>query len=288
MMQSGNATDIDARPSAVGAASVEIDAPVANPQHIYVSALPVDAAAAIGTAQTPVPTADSTPAPVAATSKDKASKRPAPSCTGRLGMFITSKARYWNFLTLYLIVFFILFQVSCLITASASVQLTLSYLFCVCFFLFLFQNYMIEGVLDGLSPDSDDPGPWSKSTDPYSIWLAKLIVPQVEFSVMFLLLWGMAWFPISMCRWIANQLSKTNAARYLPLQSLTAVHIAQGIHFLVSGSSLILLICVLSYLHFGFFVALSRAFFHLFLSLNQSCCRSKSALSSFSSWPTSV
>ena len=60
-------------------------------------------------------------------------------------------------------------------------------------------------------------------------WLVA-VVSTVEFALMFLLLWGLILLPLTMCRYLAAELSRTSAARWLPLAHLTDFHKFVGTH----------------------------------------------------------
>lgn len=92
----------------------------------------------------------------------------------------------------------------------------------------LFQHNFYIGWMDATAPDSEDPGP-DDGTDP--MWLAKVVVPTFEAAAMFIVLWGMALLPITLCRWLIAQVAKTGAARYLPLTHLVDFHIFVGTSF---------------------------------------------------------
>ena len=105
----------------------------------------------------------------------------------------------------------------------------------------LFQHYLYAGVIDGIAPDSEDPGPYDPSKFRY---FAKLWIPQVEFASMFLLLWGMIMLPLTMARWLINRGAKTWLARYVPFASMLEFHIFVGAHmFLQTAFVVVLFFC---------------------------------------------
>jgi hypothetical protein len=84
--------------------------------------------------------------------------------------------------------------------------------------------------VEATSPESEDPGP-NDGTDPN--WTLKSIVPQAEFALMFMLLWGLIMLPLSMMRYTANKLAQTWLARWLPVDRLADFHVFIGYHMFI-------------------------------------------------------
>lgn len=102
----------------------------------------------------------------------------------------------------------------------------------------LFVHFFYTSYVEAISPDSEDPGP-DDGTDPN--YVQKAIVPQVEFALMFLLLWGLIMLPLSMMRYTANRLAQTWVARWLPVDRLVDFHVFIGYHMLFQIGAVVIL-----------------------------------------------
>ena len=184
-----------------------LPSPLPRLQHVGGGAFvpPASSAGGGGFAPAVAVAAEPSPSPAPA-----APPLPPPSCGDRLALLVATKARLLNAAAWHIIILFV-----------------------------LFTHYLYVAIYDALDPASDDPGPIASG---YA-YFARLWIPQVEFALMFMLLWSMIMLPLTMMRYTAARLASTSAARWLPLSALQELHIFVGGHMLAQLALVLCLFC---------------------------------------------